>query len=154
MLKFAMLASSMALTLAAPANAEILFRGAISITNAVNCPNGPNISDLDNAQFHPKAAPGNAPFSALNIIHNYSATSFALNGKFNSSFQQVTNNSIGWSDYTPEKPSSVLVSSQDPATITAETGSVTLVGKIKNPFGEAGSETCVATFRMVGVKSD
>ena len=143
-------------SLAAPASAEILFRGIMEVTAVnTNCTDGPSVGDSDNARFHPAAAPGNFNFSAFNLIYGFGATSWKLNtGSFTTTFQQVSNNSIGWSDYTPDRPSFFLVSKQAPATITAITPTVILEGKIKNPWGNIGQETCVATFRFAGLLSD
>ena len=143
-------------SLAAPASAEILFRGIMNVTAVnANCTDGPNVGDSDNAQFHPAAAPGISNFSAFNQIHRFGAISWKLNtGSFTTAFQQVSNNAIGWSDYTPDKPSFFLVSKQAPAAITAITPTVILEGKIKNPWGNIGQETCVATFRFAGLLSD
>ena len=110
-------------SLAAPASAEILFRGIMEVTAVnTNCTDGPSVGDSDNARFHPAAAPGNFNFSAFNLIYGFGATSWKLNtGSFTTTFQQVSNNSIGWSDYTPDRPSFFLVSKQAPATITSTT---------------------------------
>ena len=143
------------LSLAAPASAEILFRGFMRIT-AVNasCTDGPNVGDSDNGQFHPAAAPENMNFSAFNQIYTHGATSWRLDGgSFTNSFQQVSNVGIGWTDYTPDKPSFLLISRQAPATITTTTASILLEGKIKNPRGNIGQENCVATFRFVGLQT-
>jgi hypothetical protein len=141
---------------AVPASAEILFYGEMRISAVTPaCTDGPSVDDIFRSRFHPAAAPGNSNFSALNRIVNFSANSWRLDsGSFTSSFQQVHNNGIGWSDYTPDLPSFLLVSKQTPATIIATTTDVVLVGKIKNPFGNIGQESCVATFRMVGIQSD
>ena len=140
---------------ATSARAEILFRGLMEWT-AVNaaCAGGPRAGDQDNARYHPAVAPGNFNFAALNRIWRFGATSFALEtGSFTTAFKQVSNVSIGWSDYTPDRPSFVRLT-QSPATITSTTPNVTLVGQIKNPWGEIGLENCIVDFRMVGLKSD
>ena len=153
MSKFALLASSMLLALATPASAEILFRGVIRITAAQNCPNGPNVGNLDHASYHPRGL-GNENFAALTQIWTFGANSYRLaDGKnFTASFQQVISKGIGWADYTPSKPSFVLVSSQVPKPLTLGTTSITLKGRIKNPRGNDGAETCIVDFEMVGVK--
>lgn len=152
----ATIAAAAVLSLAAPASAEILFRGIMNVTAVnANCTDGPNVGNSENAQFHPAAAPGNSNFSALSQFGRYHATSWALNtGSFTTTFQQVSNKSIGWSDFTPDKPSFFLVSKQAPVNITSTTPTIILEGKIKNPRGNIGQETCVATFRFAGLLSD
>lgn len=142
-------------TSALPASAEILFRGVIKWTAAnAACAGGPNAGNEENARYHPAIAPGNSNFSALNRIWSYGATSYTLDtGSFTNAFQKVRNDSIGWSNYTPDKPSFVKMT-QSPATITATTENVTLVGQIKNPWGDNGFENCIVDFRMVGIKGD
>ena len=144
-------------SMASMAQAEVLFRGTLQFT-AVNaaCTDGPRVGDQDNARFHPALLPGNNTFEALNQIWNFGATSWRLlaSGGFTASFQQTSNASIGWSDFTPDKPTFISVSKQAPAALTATTTNVTLVGKIKNPWGNIGQENCVASFIFVGVKSN
>jgi hypothetical protein len=153
MLKRLLVVSVLGLLCTTRAFAETLFRGALFTTKADNCPNGPNEGDFSNAQFHPSALPGNNDFSALNKIFSFSALTYhLLTGSFTPAFQKVNTVGIGWTDYKPEKPSSVLVSKQTPPSLDANTKSVTLIGKIKNPFGEVGQDSCIESFLFVGGK--
>jgi hypothetical protein len=151
MLKRLFLVSVSTLLCQVPASAETLFRGAFFVTAVDSCTSA-NEGDFYNAQFHPSALlPGNSDFSAINTIYPFGGTSYhLLTGSFTSSFLKVTNVSLGWSDFKPDKPSFVLVSKQTPATLDATTKSVTLTGKVKNPFGITGEESCVETFLFVG----
>ena len=153
MIKHALFASAIGFTFIAPASAETNFQGILQFTDANDsCVEGPRAGDTYNGQFHPGAVPGNSNFSALNKIERFGAQSWRVRGNFANLFQQVSNNGIRWSDYTPDKPSFVEVSKQTPATLTATTPDVTLVGKIKNPWGNIGQENCVANFLFVGVR--
>ncbi len=155
MFKYTILATALLSSSVISASAETLFRGTLQVTAAsVGCTKGPEAGDISNGQFHPAAVPGNFNFSAVNVIERFNAQSLRLlaAGSFTSSFQQVSNVAIGWSDFTPDKPGFVLVSKQTPATLAATTPNVTLVGKIKNPFGITGQENCIANFLFVGVK--
>jgi hypothetical protein len=136
----------------AAAQAEMIYRGGFKFTKAnPSCTEGPGAGENYTAQFHPASAPGNFNFTALNRFFYYSATSYKLStGSFSNSFKQVTNTSLGWSDFKPDKPSFVLVSKQTPAAIDSNTKSVTLIGQIKNPFGSIGQENCVADFIFSG----
>ena len=139
--------------LSTAASAETLFSGVLNVTAVTAaCTNEASVNDNSNAQFHPADVAGNSDFAALNQIDRYSARSWKLlaPGSFTDAFQQTSNVSIGWSDYTPDKPSFLLVSKQTPTTLTTTTQSVTLVGKIKNPYGDAGFEACEETFIFVG----
>jgi len=139
--------------LSTAAGAETLFCGVLNVTAVTPaCTNEVSINDNSNAQFHPADVAGNSNFSALNQIDRYSAHSLKLlaPGSFTDAFQQTSNVSIGWSDYTPDKPSFLLVSKQMPSTLTTTTPNVTLVGQIKNPYGDTGFEACVETFIFVG----
>jgi uncharacterized membrane protein len=156
MLKRVMIAAAVLACSTAISDAETLFQGTLRFT-AVNaaCANVASAGNQDNALFHPASVPGNDNFTALNAIYDFGARSWKLlaAGSFTSSYQQVSNVGIGWSDYTPSKPTFILVSKQQPATLLSTTPNVTLFGKIKNPNGNIGEETCVATFIFVGVNS-
>ncbi len=140
--------------LGSEANAEILFVGIYTITAATpSCAGHIGVGNTANAQFHPAKAPGNSNFSALNRIWDFGAQSYALaTGSFTTAYKKVTNRGIGWNVFTPPKPSFVLISKQVPPTITNSTSSIVLEGKIKNIYGQAGLETCEASFSMVGLK--
>ncbi len=157
MVKFAALSLSVLCLTATTASAEILFRGSMRITAvSAGCTGVVGVNNQWNAQFHPATAPGNDNWSALNRIDQYGAQSYRklTAGAFTASFQRVSNNGIGWSDYTPSKPTFVSVSVQTPGTIKATTVGVSLTGQIKNIFGDSGSaENCVASFAFAGVKS-
>ena len=104
------------------------------------------------AQFHPAGTPGNSHFSALNTFSDFSSTSYQLDsGGFSNSLQQVTNVSIGWGVYTPDKPSFVLVSKQTPGILKSTTKFVSLQGQIKNPRGNTGQDGCIADFLFSGI---
>ena len=151
------MAASLALAFAMPAQAEILFRGVFEVTAARGCPNGPKAGDRDNMQFHPRALTGNSNFAALTTIWDFGGQEYRLrNGlDFKTSYQVVRNGGLGWDIYKPAKSSSVLITSTVPAvsSITSTTPSITLVGKIKNPYGLAGSENCEIAFRAVMLKA-
>src|SRR5438105_13056006 len=149
MLKRLLIVSMSSLMCTVPAFAENLFRGALFATSVSGCPSGPFEGDFLNAQFHPSGTvlPGNQNMTALNTIYPFGGTSYHLPiGDFTSSFQKVSNVSLGWSDFKPDKPSFVAVDSRKPATLDANTKSVTLTGRIKNPYGQIGQESCVETF--------
>src|SRR5205823_11384686 len=118
MLKRLLIVSMSSLMCTVPAFAENLFRGALFATAVNGCPSGPFEGDFLNAQFHPSGTvlPGNQNMTALNTIYPFGGTSYHLPiGDFTSSFQKVSNVSLGWSDFKPDKPSFVAVDSQKPA---------------------------------------
>lgn len=152
-----LLAVAVLLSIASSAQAETLFRGTIRVTGVTaGCTQGPNIGDQDNAQFHSALVPGNVALTALNRISTYGGTSWRLlaPGGFTTSFQQVSNLSFGWSDFTPSKPTFILVTKQTPATLAATSASVVLTGRIRNYFGNTGQDTCIANFTFAGVLSN
>ena len=154
MIKRALVTSTLVLALAQPASAETLFRGIFQFT-AVNssCTDGPHVGDNVNGRFHPRDVAGNRTFTALNVIWPFGGESWELDaGSFTSAYVQVTNYTLSWNAFTPDKPSFLLVSQQSPATLTATTPDVSLLGKIKNPWGEIGQENCIGTFRFTGVR--
>jgi hypothetical protein len=154
-MKHLIMAAAFAGMLAMPAQAEIVFRGVFEVTAASGCPIGPRVGDRDNMQFHPRALAGNSNFAALTTIWSYGGQEYRLrNGlDFTASYQVVRNGGLGWDIYTPKRQSSVLISATTPAVITANTPSVTLVGKIKNPDGVAGNEGCEIRFRAIMLKA-
>lgn len=154
MIKYALIASAIGFAFTAPASAETLFDGTLQFTAVTAaCTEGPYAGSIDKGRFHPSTVPGNLGFTALNRIWSWGAESWNLEGAggFTGSFQQVGNQGIGWNAYTPSKPSFVQVTAQAPTTLTATTPSMTLVGKIKNPWGHIGQENCIASFRFIGV---
>ncbi len=128
------------------AGAEVIYRGSYQIT-AVNaaCKDGPNVGSIDNAQFHPRGQ-GNMNFTSLTTIWTYGGHSYKLDGaNFTSSFQEVISDALGYSVFTTDKKSSILL---DPVpAIEADTNALVLTGKIKNIWGNIGQEECIADFR-------
>ena len=139
--------------LSAEARSEVLFRGVFQIT-AVNaaCTDGPNVGSLDNTQFHPRGQ-GNANFTALTTTSTYGGHSYKLEGaNFTKTFQPVISEGLGWSVYTANKKSSILL---DPLPVfELSTNTLILTGKIKNIWGNAGQENCVADFRAALYRDD
>jgi hypothetical protein len=139
-----------------PVSAETIFEGRMTIT-AVNafCTQGPGVGQSGTATFHPNSVSGgtqNQNASGLNIFFDTGAQSWKLEGAaFTTAFQQTTGAGVGWTYYTAQKPSFVRIISQSPALIATTTPTISLYGQIKNYWGFPGHESCVATFRMVGL---
>lgn len=152
-MKRLLFAAAVMWSFASAAHAEILFQGTYQITDIANCPNGPQVGDRDNFQFHPRGVGGNANFAAFTVIYRYGGQEYSLTDglDFTGVFQVVRNGGLGWTIYTPSESSRAKVTSYTPAlgNLTATTPSLTMVGALKNPFGETGAETCVAGFRAV-----
>jgi hypothetical protein len=135
-------------SLMAPAAAETRYRGAVVFTATKNCTaNDAQVGWKFKSEFHPRLA-GNGDFSAISLVYEYGAIGHKLNGaNFTSTYATVKSGGVGWGDaYTPDKRTSVLVSSQQPQTIKSGTETVFLVGKFKNVWGQTGAEGCEVTF--------
>lgn len=153
MLKRSLLAAMCLLTAIAPVRAEMLYQGLLKFTKSnASCTQGPRAGERYTAQLHPASAPGNSNFSSINIFSYQGAHTYhLLTGSFSAVFKEVTNVSIGWSEYTPDKPSFVRVSKQAPTAIASKTVFVSLIGQIQNPWGNTGQEACIADFAFTGI---
>ena len=146
------IAVSMAMML--PAQAETLFRGLLHFTavSGPECNNAGRVGDRSNTQFHPRVA-GNANFAAITRIHDFGGISYKLEGAdFTPKLKKTITGGLGWDAYTPQKPISVAVLTQEPTNLKPNSPTVTLTGKIQNPWGDPGSEACVVDFTAVYVK--
>ena len=142
------------MTMIATAQAETLFRGLLHFTavSGPECNNTGRVGDRYNTQFHPRV-PGNANFAAITRLFDFGGLSYKLEGaNFTPTLQKTITGGIGWDAYTPQKPISVAVLKQLPPDLTPNSPTVTLIGKIKNPWGDPGSETCVVDFTAVYVR--
>jgi hypothetical protein len=153
MLKRSLLAAMCLVTAVVPAQAEMLYQGLLKFTKAsASCTQGPGAGERYTAQFHPASAPGNNNFSSLNFFFYHNAHTYhLLTGDFSTAFKKVSNVSIGWTDFTPDKPSFVLVSKQIPAAIANNSVFVSLIGQVQNPWGNTGQEACIADFAFTGI---
>jgi hypothetical protein len=136
---------------ALPSQAEVLFRGVYEITKTnTACTDGPRVGDIDNAQFHPRGF-GNSNFSALTIIYEFGGMSYEIdNGNFGTSYKRVVTEGQGWSTFGADKPANILVNPIP--SITNSTSTLTLVGKLRNPYGRNNQTACEASFRAVMYK--
>jgi hypothetical protein len=134
--------------------ADTSFRGNVVFTAIKNCKSGvASVGEQYKSQYH-TPMPGNQNFSAISLVYRYGAIGHKLdNAKFNTTFQETASGGVGWGDsYTPERPTYVLISSQQPSTLTPTTPSVIISGKFKNQWGDPGDENCEVTFRGVYVR--
>ncbi len=142
------------MSMMATAQAETLFRGLLHFTkvSGPECNNAGRLGDRYNTQFHPRVA-GNANFAAITRIFDFGGISMKLDGaNFTPALQKTITGGLGWDAYTPQKSISVAVLTQVPSNLTSSSPTVTLTGKIKNPWGDPGSETCVVDFTAVYVR--
>ena len=154
MLKAILFAAGLTALLAGQASAETRFRGSLVFTDVKNCPGGSAEVGWDfRSEFHPRVR-GNGDFTALSLVHQFGAIGNRINGKnFTSTYQTVTKGGVGWGDgYVPTKKGSILLLSQQPKSISPSTQSITLTGKFKNIWGDAGAEQCEVPFRGVYVQ--
>lgn len=145
---------ALGLTMTTTAQAETLFRGLLHFTkvSGPECNDAGRVGDRYNTQFHPRIA-GNANFAAITRLYDFGGISYKLEGaSFTPTLQKTITGGLGWDAYTPQKPISVAVLTQVPANLTENSPTVTLTGKIKNPWGDPGSETCVVDFTAVYVR--
>lgn len=154
MFKAFLLAVGVATVLSSQASAEVRFRGHVVITAINNCQNGEMQVGWDfRSEFHPRLA-GNDDFTGLSLVHDFGAIGNRLQSKdFTSAYQTVIKGGVGWGDgYVPQKKGAILLSTQQPKIISASTQTINVTGKMKNPWGDEGSEQCEATFRGVYVQ--
>jgi hypothetical protein len=131
--------------------AETRFRGNILFTAVQNCPDGYAREGWHfRSEFHPRVA-GNDNFSAVSLVFDYGAAGFKLdNANFTASYQEVLTGGVGWGDaYVPPQKAFVLVSAQQPATLSPTSPSVIVTGKIKNVWGQDEGVNCEVSFRGV-----
>ena len=133
-------------SLTSGAQAEVLFRGVFEIIGAnAACTNGPNVGDINNAQFHPRGL-GNENFAALTTIYGFGSNSYKLEGKdFSTSFQTVQYGGVGWSVYINDTKVSLALDKVPD--ISTTTNFLELSGRIKNIWGNEGRENCIVSFR-------
>lgn len=154
MFKAFLFATGLTAVLASQASAETRFRGHVVFTAVNDCRNGEaEVGWEFRSELHPRLN-GNKDFTALSLVHDYGAMGNLLVGKnFTGAYQTVVKGGVGWGDgYVPAKKGAILISAQQPRTIAANTPAVTLTGKMKNPWGDTGSEQCEVTFRGVYVQ--
>jgi hypothetical protein len=147
--------AGLALTaMAAPGQSETRFRGNVIFTAVKNCdPGAAQVGWSNKSEFHAPVS-GNDNFSALSLIYSHGGIGHRLdNAKFTNVFKATKTGGVGWGDmYVAKRQSSILISSQQPATLLPTTPSVTLVGKFKNVWGDIGNEQCEVTFHGVYVR--
>jgi hypothetical protein len=134
------------IAMAAPSQAEILYRGIYKVTSVNAACNGAlSVGDHDTAQFHPRGL-GNENFSAMTTIWSFGASSYQLDSaSFTTAYKKVKTGGVGWSLYTNTFPASILLSPVP--NITTSTATLTLTGKIKNPRGRSDMQACEVGFR-------
>lgn len=153
MIKKLMFAGLMMVALSSPGQAETNFRGNVVFTAVKNCGDSASVGEEFRSHYHVPMA-GNGNFSALSLVYKYGAIGHKVdNAKFTNTYKATKTGGVGWGDaYTPPKTAFILISSQQPATLTPTTPSVIITGKFKNQWGDTGSENCEVTFRGVYVR--
>ena len=146
---------ALAMAAAVPAKAEILFEGFLKITSANKaCTKGPKVGTILRSRFHPGTVTGamqNWAGSAIDIYNPFDSRSYRLNsGMFGATLTNVYNTTLLSTTLKTMKPSKLSITSQTPASITNTTTSLTFAGKIMNPNGLKGQETCLVGYLWAG----
>jgi hypothetical protein len=144
-----------ALSLSAmPALADVVYTG-LGVVVASNCPDVNRVGDREEMRYRPALAGGNSDFSSLVYSNGYNVNLRMLTtGSFTSVFKATRSRGIGWSFYVTQKPSQIRIISQAPASLTAGPQSMTMTLEIKNFWGDAGDENCVARVTFAGVRDE
>lgn len=154
MLKTLTALSALAIVLAVPARADLQFEGNIEFTaKTTACPASIKLNTQWRSRYHPgpSVAPGNDDYSAVNRVEDFAAQGWGAGGDFSTTYVKVSNGMV-------TDRFSGLVSGQQnisttslkllvvPAPVGAGTPTLTLRGKIKNPFGKNTQKSCVVSF--------
>ena len=135
-------AASLALMLS-PAHAVQWIGGASIVAQAGTCPFGNAVGDRFFVRFRPSGL-GNDANSNLNFFDDSFAQGHRLNnGRFTTTFKRVTATSIGGGSGS-NTDTFVRFTSQNPATLTATTPFINIVGQIR---GYDFQPNCTVTFR-------
>lgn len=138
------------------ASAEVVFRGTTLITKVTPQCQNTRVGDTSVSRFHPKIA-GNANFSGLSFVHQFSAIGYGLDGRsFDATLRAVRSGGVGWGDPYTWNGSKVAVTSSTPplGQIKPTTRQLLLRGKIVKHDNDPGGAACVVDFAASYVLSD
>ncbi len=155
MLRLGLMATVAIVALPATANAEYLYQGYMKVTSATAaCTAGPKVGTIYKSHYHPAVVSGavqNWVGSAIDTFQYFGSRSWALNnGSFSSTAKTVTNTVLNSTVLTPKLSSKVSITSQAPTPLTTTSTFLGFSGKITNPNGLKGQETCVIGYDWAG----
>jgi hypothetical protein len=157
MLKTAITATAFLLLGAGMASADVIdFEGTIKFTkkNAF-CDSGVRLNVVRESQYHPgnTIAPANNDWTGLNMVDEYSAMAWGgTSPDFSTTYQKVSYGVLGLkfagttSDQDLSASKTYVKLLAVPSGVTTATKSLTLRGRIKNPFAKGTQTKCEVDF--------